>query len=228
MSNFTDFTPFELEPDIKIRKISKTKELSTPDLIIIPGSKNVISDLKFLKATGLDQAIIKAVNNNSFLIGICGGLQICGESIEDPYHIESTAHKIKGLNLLPLKTIIAKEKQLQRTKARWNKYPETIEGYEIHHGITKCADNKFSNIKCFDHHPVGFSNDNIWTTYLHGVFDNDKFRRFFINRIRINHNLPPLKKIVAVYDTDSELNRLADVVRDAIDMKKIYKIMGLK
>ncbi len=228
ISNFTDFAPLEIEPDVFVRKVKKADELGNPDIIIIPGSKNVIGDLKILRKNKLDTAICKHVKNGKHLIGICGGLQIAGESISDPYGLESNQKNIAGLGLLPLHTILEKEKILKLTSSILTASKMKVSGYEIHHGITNCRDEKIVSMRNEAGDAIGFALGKIWLTYLHGVFDNDSFRRKFIDKIKVELGMKPLEKIVAEYNTENALNRLADTVRSNIDIKNIYKMIGLK
>ena len=228
IANFTDFTPFESEPDINIRKVRTLKELGSPDVIILPGSKNVISDLNDIYNNGLAQAIKEKVSQGSWLIGICGGLQMAGDTIEDPLSIESNQKTIKGLGLLPLHTILDKNKQLSLTKGILTKNNREVSGYEIHHGKSYCKSDKLISVINESTEPIGFSDDKIWLTYLHGVFEEDKFRREFIDTIKIDKNLPPLIEVQSSYNTEESINKLADIVRESLDIKQIYRIMGLK
>jgi cobyric acid synthase len=207
--------------------VRRASDLGNPDLIILPGSKNVIGDMAVLRNNGLDAAIIDKVKNGAWLVGICGGLQLAGEVVEDPHGLESASKSIAGLGLLPLRTVLEKEKILKLTEAVLNPGQRKVNGYEIHHGVTECRDEQLVSMRTSDGTPVGFASGKIWLSYLHGVFDDDLFRREFIDMIRSDRGLPPLKKVHAEYSTENALNRLADTVRKSVDIKKIYKIMGL-
>ncbi|HJO95608.1 MAG TPA: cobyric acid synthase [Victivallales bacterium] len=228
IANFTDFSPFEIEPDINIRKVKSPKELGSPDVIILPGSKNVISDLEDIYNNGLANLIKEKISKGTWLIGICGGLQMAGETIDDPLSIESNKKTIKGLGLLPINTNLGKTKQLSITRGKLIKNSREVSGYEIHHGKSYCKTEKLISVVNECNEPVGFADGKIWLTYLHGVFEEDKFRREFIDMIRIDKNLPPLEKVQSTYCTEDSLNRLADIVRKNLDMKQIYSIMGFK
>jgi cobyric acid synthase CobQ len=227
IANFTDFTPFEIEPDVNVRKVRKLSELGNPDLIILPGSKNVIGDMEVLRRNGLDTAIKDKVKGGAWLAGICGGLQLAGEIVEDPHGLESASKTTAGLGLLPLRTILEKEKILRLTKAVLTADNRQVSGYEIHHGITECGNEQLISMRTSTGEPVGFAAGKVWVTYLHGVFDDDLFRREFIDMIRSDRGLPPLHKVCAEYSTENALNRLADTVRGSVNLREIYKIMGL-
>ena len=228
ISNFTDFNPFEVEPDINIRKVRHARDLGSPDVIIMPGSKNVIGDLVSLKERGMADAILERVKNGAWFVGICGGLQMAGEKIEDPLGLESSQPSIDGLNLLPLTTVLEAGKCLSQTSATLSVSGAKVSGYEIHHGKTTYNSEDLVSMRSENGEAVGFAADKVWLSYLHGVFDEDSFRRKFIDMIRVDRGMNPLGKVQATYDIDDAMNRLADHVRNSVDMEKIYKIMGLK
>lgn len=228
ISNFTDFAPLEIEPDLNIRKVRHCRDLGDPDVIILPGSKNVIGDLSSLKSRGMADAIIEKVGAGAWFIGICGGLQMAGAWIRDPWHLESQQSEVNGLNLLPLTTVLEMNKCLNQTQAELCASGEKVSGYEIHHGKTEYPSEQIVSMRSSTGDVVGFAAERIWLTYLHGIFDDDRFRRKFIDMIREERGMKPLKKIQAAYDIDEALNRLAALVRENVAMDKIYRIMGLK
>lgn len=228
IANFTDFTPLEMEPDINLRRVRKVEELGRPDIILLPGSKNVIGDMEKMRSLGLDRAIIDRVNGGAWLIGICGGLQFAGREIHDPWCIEGDGRSVNGLGLLPLITTLEKEKRLKLTKSVWREKNLPVGGYEIHHGVTVADDDCLVSMVDERGTPLGFAAGRVWLSYLHGVFDRDRFRRDFIDLIRVDRGMEPLREIQLVYEVEPELNRLADTVRQAVDMTAIYKIMGLR
>ena len=226
IANFTDFAPLELEPDVKLRHVRKPEELGNPDLILLPGSKNTVADMEQLWSSGLAAVLLKQVESGAWLAGICGGLQFAGAEILDPHGIESDGHSAKGLGLLPLSTTMEKEKRLRLTRSVWEGLP--VSGYEIHHGATTSADPSLVTMRDADGYPLGYASGRVWLSYLHGVFDNDQFRRAFLDRLRSDRGRAPLGAVQCHYEVESELNRLADTVRDAVDMGAIYQLMGLK
>lgn len=224
IANFTDFDALSNEPDVKIRLVRNKDELGNPAAIIIPGSKNVISDMKFLNDSGLTQEL-KVHAGKIPLIGICGGMQILGGRISDPHNIESGGD-ISGLGLLPLTTVFAKKKTLQKTIATHKTSNLQVEGYEIHHGVTDFSHAQALTTRS-DGVTVGVGDDNIWGTYIHGVFDRDEFRRWFIDSLRVRNNLPKIEKVIYSYDLSSAFDRLADTLRDSLPIDKIYQMMGI-
>jgi cobyric acid synthase CobQ/L-threonine-O-3-phosphate decarboxylase len=230
ISNFTDFDCLRLEPDIRVRIVRRAQDLDHPAAVILPGSKNVIGDLNYLKENGLDQKInALAEEGRTEIIGICGGFQMLGREIADPYGLESAGQTITGLGLLPVSTVLEKQKTLTRVQACHQESQLAVQGYEIHHGQTKGDTLK----TCFVRDDgleigTGTMDGKIWGTYLHGVFDADEFRRWFIDRLRQRQGLQPQGKILVRYELESALDRLAETVRRTLDIKRIYQIIGLK
>ena len=229
ISNFTDFDPFAIEPDINLRVARSPQDIGSPDALIVPGSKNVLADLLRLKNSGMADAIKNAASNESTeIIGICAGFQILGKLIKDPHAIESDKGQIDGIGLLDVTTVMALEKTLQLATATHLSSGLTTKGYEIHHGQTELGSCEIL-IKRSDDEIIGVKSNagRIWGTYLHGIFDDDNFRRWFIDRLRVRKGLEPLDKVCAVYDLEVAFDHLADVFRDTVDMKRIYELLGL-
>jgi cobyric acid synthase CobQ/L-threonine-O-3-phosphate decarboxylase len=230
ISNFTDFDPFRIEPDVRLRVVRRPEELGKPDALILPGSKNVIGDLAALQADGVAKKIIDLAGaGKTEIVGICGGFQILGGEISDPFGIEFAAGRtLVGLGLLPVRTELAREKTLRRTAARHLAAGCEVRGYEIHHGRTD-GENLNPLILRADGETIGVGTEEglLWGTYLHGIFDADGFRRWFIDRLRVRRGLAPLGRIAAVYDLEPALDRLAEAVRRAVRMEEIYRIMGI-
>ena len=151
-----------------------------------------------------------------------------GREIRDPSCLESTGRSLKGLCLLDLVTVLEKEKTLTRQQAVHIESGCKVHGYEIHHGQSR-ANNGGSVLKMSDKTMTGtVSKDNmIWGTYLHGIFDADQFRRWFIDRLRTRKRLPPINRVRIRYDLEPAFDRLADTVRSHIDIKQIYRLLGL-
>jgi cobyric acid synthase CobQ/L-threonine-O-3-phosphate decarboxylase len=230
ISNFTDFDPFLVEPDVLLRVVRRAEELGQPDAVIIPGSKNVIGDLAALQASGVTDKIMRlSEREKTEIVGICGGFQIMGDEIADPLGIESASGRsVVGLGLLPVRTELASEKTLKLALARHLPSGLAVRGYEIHHGLT-ASGVLTPQIVREDGENIGIGTTNglLWGTYLHGIFDDDPFRRWFIDRLRTRKGLSPLGEVVACYDLEPAFDRLAAVVRKAVNMEEIYKIMGI-
>ncbi|MBO8230480.1 cobyric acid synthase CobQ [Prochlorococcus marinus str. MU1404] len=205
ISNFSDFDPLENEKTILIEWVRESQNLKKYDFIIIPGSKQTIKDQIFLEECGLSRDIKEYSKNNGNIIGICGGLQMLGTTLKDPYlkegsqnHAEQT---IKGIGLLPLKTTFFKKKLTRQINSE-SLWPcqSKINGFEIHNGKTE-LDNMQSSLKIkpiFKDLNLGWYLENkeggiIAGTYIHGIFENDNWRDQYINLIRKSKDLPIIK-----------------------------------
>src|SRR3989338_11247414 len=237
ISNFTDFDAFRFETDVALRYVTRSAELDYADAIIIPGSKNTIEDLLWLWETGIANQIINYAKNGGRVISICGGFQMMGKAVKDPYSVESSLKEAKGLGLLDVETILEKEKKTCQVKAIVNSSQLTIHsshinGYEIHMGETIGREQPFSGITERNSASVriadgAVSNDGkIWGTYIHGIFDNDGFRIVFLNSLRTKRGLPE-NGIIFFKDRKADcIKVLAEEVRKAIDMQRVCDIIG--
>lgn len=227
ISNFTDIEPFYEEPDVRVRIIKSPSELKNPDVILIPGSKNVAADLNYLKQSGLADAILASLDSVKEMVGICGGYMMLGKKIEDPFGIESGDKLLHGLGLLPVDSVLAENKCLKRKVGVHLATGLQVAGYEIHHGMIINDRNalfSYSDGSCCG---VSAHDGKVWGCYLHGIFDDDLFRRSFIDTIREAKGLAPKKRVVAPYDIESAFDRVAVAVRNGLDMDKIYSLLGL-
>jgi cobyric acid synthase CobQ/L-threonine-O-3-phosphate decarboxylase len=229
ISNFTDFDPLGLEPDVGLNIVRSPDELGRPDAVIIPGSKNVIGDLAYLKKSGLDNMIAELASGGACeIVGVCGGFQMLGGRIADPARIESESGTAVGLKLLPLETVFAEEKTLTRIEAKHVESGLPLRGYEIHHGRTG-GDGLAATVIREDGSEIGVGSGDgrIWGTYLHGLFDADEFRRWFIDRLRARKGLPRGGRVRVSYDLEPAFDRLAGIVRESMKIDDIYRLMGL-
>ncbi len=233
ISNFSDFDPLENEETILIEWIRKSQNLSKYDFIILPGSKQTIKDQIFLENSGLSQDIRNYSNNEGNIIGICGGLQMLGTTLEDPYFKEGsknhTEQKIKGIGLLPLKTTFFKKKLTRQinSKSIWPCQSE-INGFEIHNGQTELENTQTSiEVKpIFKDLNLGWYKENkeggtTAGTYIHGIFENDNWRDQYINLIRKSKNLPLLNKKSISYKNKREyiIDNLANEFDNHLNLK---------
>lgn len=231
ISNFTDFDALRVEPDVCVKIVRTASDAGKPDAVILPGSKNVMADLAFLEKTGLKRIILDlAESGKTEIIGICGGFQMLGARIDDPDGIESSpGSSLNGLDLLPVATRLFPEKILKRIGAKHLPSGLNLHGYEIHHGLTRGENLAFAPcIRTDEGGVIGLEakNGRIWGTYLHGLFDADAFRRWWIDRLRIRRGWKACGRIRAVYDLEPAFERLAACVRENVDMKAVYKIIG--
>nr|MBF0222540.1 cobyric acid synthase [Desulfobulbaceae bacterium] len=225
ISNFTDFEPLLAEPDVYLHVVKKPEQLGTPDLIILPGSKNVLNDLRYLQSSGFIDCIKRLVQTgNVEVVGVCGGFQMLGRQVADPHNIESSG-TVSGLGLLPISTVLEKEKILIRRTLVHKESNCQVYGYEIHHGqTTSQAAPVFNPEGDADR---GACSGLVWGSYLHGIFDSDSFRGWFIDRIRARKNLAPYTDTRPLYDLEPAFERLAKIVRERIDMDTVYRLLGL-
>ena len=244
ISNFTDFEALADEPDAQVVYVKAVAELraAKPDAILLPGSKNTTQDLLHLRRHGLEGAIAEAVAGGTPLIGICGGYQMMGEEVRDPLHTESENDAVRGLGYLPMVTTFAAEKRTVQVKADCPALEfldgalcaKGLPGYEIHMGRT--------DFTVPVRHPFhitwqGAERVNVWDgalrddgqcfgTYIHGLFDHDGFRRQFLNVLRHRKGLPELPiQRNRRREKERAYDRLAETVRNALDMKKLCAIM---
>ena len=227
ISNFTDLEPLANEPDVHLRVISRAEEISAPDVIILPGSKNVIGDLETLFDTGIAAEIRRRAAKGCEVVGICGGYQMLGDIIDDPYGIESDKKSIRGLSLLEMRTRLAREKTLQRKEGIHLSSGQPVAGYEIHHGFTSSGGGPLFQYNDDSSCGTASADELVWGAYLHGIFDSDPFRRSFIEKIRKRKGLPPYAGPFYSYDLEPAFDRLAAVVRNALDMDRVYQLLGL-
>ena len=241
-SNFTDFDALRAEPSVDVRFIRSADQLAHADILILPGSKQTVDDLLWLRAQGLDRAILLHART-SLLVGICGGMQMLGEEIADPLAIERDGC-VPGLGLLPFRTTMRASKLTRLTRgdlAATNLFgsptqPLTLDGYEIHVGETSYSDGAapFASVlrtggDTTPQRDGCISPDTrIFGTYLHGLFDQDDFRHAFIASARTFHGLHPATRLEPWKQRRTEsLDRLADAVAEAWDMERIFSWVGL-
>ena len=225
LSNLTDVEPFLDEPDVHLVVVRRPEELAGLDAVILPGSKNVHSDTLWLQKTGLGRAVCEFAGQGGETVGICGGFQMLGREIDDPHGLEKPGGGVfAGLGLIEMKTVLAEEKSLCRSRGVHRPSGLAVFGYEIHHGTSQCAAAPLIDA---ENGPMGADRGRVWGSYLHGIFDADPFRRWFIDRLRQRKGLAPENRVLAPYGIDPAIDRLADHVRSRVDMKRIYRELGL-
>jgi len=220
MSNFTDFNYLEQIDEVHLYYAANPSELDKADIVIIPGSKNTISDMLYLRNSGMAKAILYAHRMKKAVYGICGGYQIMGTEIMDPYHIEGEIEKIPGLSILPVTTTITPEKTIEQRTFKFLDFNQECKGYEIHMGETSSGD---SSCLCRlpDDKPDGYFLEPLtWGTYLHGIFDNPIVVDYILKKAGLNKQIS-----FKNYDTfkEEQYDKLAQWVRGSVDLKVIYK-----
>ena len=245
ISNFTDFDPLFMEPDVGAYFCTQPDELEHVDVIVIPGTKSTLMDLRWLNDNGWTTSIQRAVQAGVYVLGICGGYQMLGTEIHDPEHLESEIGTSKGLGLFDTVTTICADKTTVLVGGEFSGEFTGIpvEGYEIHMGVTEFpgARNPLAMTRRVytdgasappsdSAVPEGHMSEDGRTigTYLHGVLHNDVFRNAWLNRIRHDKGLPLQEKAtnVRAHRTE-EFDRLAQVVRTHLDMSKLYDVLSL-
>lgn len=242
IANFTDLDPFMYEPDVELNYSLREDDLNNADLIIIPGSKNTVSDLLSLRQTGVDESIKRAAQKGIPVAGLCGGYQMLGRRIIDPFGIESGHKEVEGLGLLDIETVLEKTKVTSKVEGKLVKSLELgvksdenlLKGYEIHMGISTGDIGlfRFSRLTPYDSHFTvvmdGSKKGNVWGTYLHGIFDNDGFRTALLNSLRVKKGLPEKGEAVN-YSACREdaIKKWADLMRNSVDICSILRLLSL-
>lgn len=246
ISNFTDFDALAHEKDVALYYVKAVEDLGEPDVIMLPGSKNTTEDMLYLRKSGLGEKILAHAKAGKAVIGICGGYQMLGEVIRDPQHTESQNDEAAGLGLLGMETVFASEKLTSQVVAQcqdlhfMGQYisADNLQGYEIHMGhtaFTREADNHPFTVcqrrgkACASQEGTANAAGNVFGTYIHGIFDNDVFRRSVLNALRHSKGLEALANTRNVMaEKQQAYEHLADVVENSLDMEKLYQIMGEK
>jgi|GEM_PF-4655 len=239
ISNFTDFDAFRGEPDCNLTYLEAPHQMDGVDLLILPGSKSTIPDLRFLEERGFFEAIRGFTGQ---IAGICGGYQMLGLRVSDPHGVESEVREMAGLGLLPVETELLPEKSTHQAVARLDAAGQALapgcagdlDGYEIHMGITTAVGpgRPFARIARRGAAPVSVEDGavspdaRIFGTYLHGIFDNPRFREAYLNRIRRGKGLP-LRHDTHVPDQGDPFDRLADHLEQHLDIPLLLDICGL-
>ena len=229
ISNFTDFNPLSRRKEIAMKYITSPKEMEDADLVIIPGTKNTLYDLRWLKNMGFTHDNLAKKN----IIGICGGFQMLGNELIDEYGVEEGGTE-EGLKLLNFSTIFAKEKTTRQTETEIINTPNfidlcnsTIKGYEIHMGSTiDPKENPFTKSDITDN--GGFVNNNIMGTYIHGIFENDNFVDAIISGlIKKTGKIVTIDTNINDFDIykDSQYELLADLIEESLDINAILNIL---
>jgi adenosylcobyric acid synthase len=236
IANFDDFDPLAAEPGVNVRYVDRVADLGDPDAVIIPGTKSTIDDLLWLHNQGLASAIQTYVKKGGVIAGICGGYQMLGANIFDPDQIESSAAKVAGLHLLPIKTTFNGQKLTHQAKATikgtrgWLSQltGQTITGYEIHAGRTdNTGGSGWMEITQRSGQPTAVTDGamntsgRVWGCYLHGLFHNDTLRHGWLSSLGWH------KSETAQGQQSDPYDSFADHLENALDMQKLDRILDL-
>ena len=186
ISNFTDFAPLEYDGGIQIHYLSQLRNLSDYQLVILPGSKNVRGDIKWLNETGWADEIVKFSKGPGQIGGICGGYQMLGSVVRDPHGVEGKPGDIDGLNVFKADTTLLADKTLNRSEGDWLGLNQKVSGYEIHMGETTINQSfepaiRFKNSDKTD--GIYLEEGKVWGTYFHGLFNDPAFFDAFFKQI---------------------------------------------
>ena len=235
ISNFTDFSAFERMDGVGLRYVRKPSDLGNPDLIILPGTKNTMDDLAWLRESGLEAMILRASENKTPVIGICGGFQMLGDMLLDPHGVEHGG-QMRGMGLLNTETVFADAKT--RTQIR-GKVLESfgdfdglcgmaVSGYEIHMGETRNLGGCRTCIVLEDRRTDALLNEagTVFGSYLHGIFDSDGVAAAIVSKLceKKGVQLSQEEFNLQAYK-EAQYDKLAALIRKSLDMKKVYEIL---
>ena len=232
ISNFTDFIPLEQHELLGVRYVQRARELGAPDLVILPGTKNTMEDLLWLRQSGLEAAVRKLAQAQTPVLGVCGGYQMLGQTLDDPAGTESGKPlSLAGLGLLPTRTTFDAQKRRTQVRAVALGAPfagARMTGYEIHNGRTTVNGEPFCRLA--DGTPEGCVCKNVFGTYLHGLFDSGELTQALVKLLCARKGISPKETrpaSMAEY-RQTQFDLLADGVRGALDMGAVYRAMGIK
>ena len=232
ISNFTDFMPLEQHPLLGVRYVQNARQLGTPDCVILPGTKNTVEDLLWLRQSGLEAAVLKLAAAGVPVLGVCGGYQMLGQWLDDTAGTESgRSQTVRGLGLLPTRTVFTGEKRRAQVTARVTAAPfagAQLTGYEIHTGRTEVQGTAFCHLS--GDVPEGCVEGNVFGTYLHGLFDTGALTEALAAFLCRRKGLDPADAGVLSMEQyrQQQLDLLADGVRRTLDLDAIYAAMGME
>ena len=232
ISNFTDFMPLEQHPLLGVRYVQNARQLGTPDCVILPGTKNTVEDLLWLRQSGLEAAVLKLAAAGVPVLGVCGGYQMLGQWLDDTAGTESgRSQTVRGLGLLPTRTVFTGEKRRAQVTARVTAAPfagAQLTGYEIHTGRTEVQGTAFCRLS--GDVPEGCAEGNVFGTYLHGLFDTGALTEALAAFLCRRKGLDPADAGVFSMEQyrQQQLDLLADGVRRTLDLDAIYAAMGME
>jgi adenosylcobyric acid synthase len=216
MSNFTDLDALAAEPGVVVRFVDRPEETTDADLVVLPGTRGTVKALEWLRRRGLADAVRRRAAEGRPVLGICGGFQMLAETIED--EVESRAGTVDGLGVLPARIRFAARKTLARPAGK--AYGETVEGYEIHHGV---ADVRGGDEAFLDGCRVGA----VWGTHWHGSLESDGFRRAFLRRVAdaAGRRFVPAPDTVFAALREEQLDRLGDLIEEHADTAALLRLI---
>lgn len=241
ISNFTDFNPFEMIEGVSLRYVSHVSELKHPDMILLPGTKNTMEDLLWMRQNGLEAAVIREAKAGTVIFGICGGYQMLGERLSDPEGVEAGG-EIRGMGLLPMETVFAGQKTRTRVEGTFqsregifgNLAGAGLEGYEIHMGVTLLKDGcqSLTELESRSGETVEKKADGafmgqVYGTYVHGIFDKEQVAKGIVMALGKKKGIDMSQACGVDFTAfkETQYDLLAEELRKHLDMKKIYEIL---
>ena len=226
ISNHTDFDPLRLHPQVNLQFVGPGQAIPPADLVILPGSKSVRSDLAYLRANGWEDAIQKHLRYGGKVMGICGGLQMLGEQMHDPLGLEGAAGSSPGLGLLAMSTVLESEKQLRNVRGRLTLEDAEVSGYEIHAGVTTGAALQQAAVRLDDGRCDGAqsADGQILGTYLHGLFESPAACSALLRWA----GLRDVQEVDYHALRERDIERLADLVEKHLDGTLLRQLCGLE
>ncbi|MEB0104059.1 cobyric acid synthase CobQ, partial [Pseudomonas sp. CCI3.2] len=225
ISNHTDFDPLRLHPQVNLQFIGPGQAIPPADLIILPGSKSVRSDLAYLRSQGWDTAIARHLRYGGKVMGICGGLQMLGQDIQDPLGLEGAAGTSAGFALLDISTVLEEEKQLRNVQGRLVLEDAPVSGYEIHAGVTRGTALENAAVHLDDGRPDGAqsADGQILGTYLHGLFESPPACSALLRWAGLQN----VQQVDYHALRERDIERLADLVENHLDGTLLRQLCGL-
>ena len=239
ISNFTDFNPFESIPGVSLRYVKHPRDLHSPDMIILPGTKNTMGDLIWMRESGMEAAVLKEASRGKLIFGVCGGYQMLGETLSDPHGVENGG-SMKGMGLLPMETVFAEKKTRTRVQGHFEELSGVfaplsgaeVEGYEIHMGESILKENAGTVTRITDSvsgekKEEGAFSGNVCGTYIHGIFDKEASAKAMIRVIgeKKGIDVENMTGVDFAAFKEQQYDILAAELRKHLDMKKIYEIL---
>ncbi len=236
LSNFTDFRALEAVEGVSVRYVGKTAEFGEPDLVILPGTKNTMADLLWLRQSGLEGKILRFAHGGGPVLGICGGYQMLGEELSDPLGVEQGG-TVRGMGLLPIRTEFTPQKTRTRVSGVFGTVAgvfaalsgQPFEGYEIHMGESEspAALTAITDSITGVSRPDGCQQGSVYGTYVHGVLDGDAAAGAVVRALAEKKGIDPalLGRVSGEEHKQRQYDLLAQTLRDHMDMAAVYRIL---
>ena len=247
ISNFTDFAPLESLDEVSVRYITSPDEFGSPDAVLLPGSKNTIRDLLWMRQSGMEAKILQFADRGGLVFGICGGYQMLGQEISDPDGTEQKG-TVAGMGLLPVRTVFQQEKRRTRVEGKFLSLEGILKdlsgspftGYEIHMGKSSLTEDGRPLVSISEElsggsvsggrssaHPDGACRGNVYGCYVHGIFDAPEAAGGFLSALLKKKGYDPSEIRARDWKAykEEQYDRLADIIRESVDMETVYRII---